>query len=133
MKRQLIAATIAATAALLLAGCTASVEMTEESVTVAPQPEETELIAETSTEAPAATEGPEDAFLAGVRDGLRDDTQIPGATDGQLLAAGADACAQMAAGAALETITVIDGETPDAAGYFVDSMIIAGNADGTLC
>lgn len=60
-------------------------------------------------------------------------TQIPNATDDQLLEAGVAACAQLAEGKMVDQVRVIDGETANEIGYFVDSMSIAVAAEGRLC
>ncbi len=60
-------------------------------------------------------------------------SQIPNATDVQLLSAADKACEQMATGADVFSVRVIDGETPDPGGYFGDSTLIASIAQQTIC
>lgn len=140
MKRGLIAA--GAVAMLLLTGCTAAQEPATSDATVSTDAvagAAAPLAAETpdadSSEDPST---PEAAFLAAVHEAragkiLSTKTQIPNATDAQLLDAGRTACVLLADGQTLETITVIDGETPDSAGYFIDSSAIARAAAKSLC
>jgi len=139
MKRGIIAA--GAVAMLLLTGCTAGAQVAsngtgssgETAASSAP------LTAETpSTAVSEAPSTPEAAFLAAVHEAragkiLSAKTQIPNATDAQLIDAGRAACKLLAEGQALETISVIDGETPDSAGYFIDSSAIARSAAKTIC
>lgn len=129
---------------LLLAGCsTGGQENTAlngaptvaptDSASVAP------LVAEAPSEsAPPEASTPDSAYLAAIKEAragavLSRKTQIPDATDAQLLEAGREACARVAAGEVPETVSVISGETPDAAGYFTDSSAILGAAQKTLC
>lgn len=142
MRPRLIAAT-AAIALLALTGCSSGMEINattsdstpvvEESTASTPAP----LVAET-TEAPAesATDTPEAQFVAIVRDTwtkMATETQIPNATDEQLIDAGHKACEQLAADPKVDSVRVVDGEEPDGAGYFIDSGVIAGAAVRTLC
>ncbi len=76
---------------------------------------------------------PESGFLAEVRQKLPDNTTIPNATDAQLLAAGDQACAQMAQGTDFSAVKVIEGEQPNDLGVHPDSALIAAVARKTLC
>ena len=137
MNRGLFAAS--AVALLLLTGCSASpVERDAVAApsaaasadSAAPAP----LVAQIpSAAASASADTPEGAFLAGVRDVLPDDTVIPDATDQQLLAAGAAACEQMAAGTDFSAVSVIEGEPADELGIHQDSALIAAVARKTIC
>lgn len=143
MKRALIAA--GAVALLLLTGCSGGGEQVNVAVNSAtPVPAATgdaaaPLTAETSAaDVSEARATPEAAFLSAIHKAragkiLSAKTQIPDATDAQLLDAGRRACELLAAGEAPESITVIEGETQDAAGYFTDSSAITGAASKTLC
>lgn len=125
---------IAATAALLLlalTGCTGSPASTSSRMPVmsdgatqfptnTPKP----LVAE--TQAPAAASG-DAQYLKDVRKALTNgrQTQIPNASDEQLIKAGHDACAAVAAGTPEAKVTVIEGETfDDNWGGYMDSSII---------
>lgn len=131
-------------ALLLLTGCSAA---TQENVSVnngtsasAVQDEPAAPLVAETPDAPSATSenSPEGAYLAAIKEAragkiLTQKTQIPDATDAQLLSAGQAACVKIAAGEPSETISVIEGETRDAAGYFTDSSAITGAATKTLC
>jgi hypothetical protein len=122
---------------LLLSGCSGEdqVNVAVESATPpsnAVTASEEPLTAETPAEAPSAAT-PEAAFLVKVRDILPDNTSIPNATDAQLLAAGQEACEQMAGGADSTMVSVIDGEQKDGAGYYQDSARIGAVAKQTIC
>lgn len=136
MNRRLFA--VSTVALLLLTGCSApaqeaNVEPAEPSAVSSTQ-SEAPLVAESpaSPEAEAA-DSPEVAFLAQVREELGSDSSIPNATDGQLLKAGEDACAQIAGGKDFSQVSVIEGETADSGGYFLDSATIARVAQQTIC
>lgn len=94
-----------------------------------------ESTAPLAAEAPATNSGGSDeaAFLAAVRENLPANTQIPDATDEQLLSAGADACAALDAGTPGDQISVIDGETKNGADLFGDSAAIVTTARQTIC
>jgi hypothetical protein len=84
-------------------------------------------------ESPAA-DADDEAFLAAVRErqtAFR--TQIPNATDEQLLAAGQDACDRLASGESGETMVLIEGEEPNVGGYYLDSSAIITAARLNLC
>lgn len=140
MPKRTSAASVAAAAVLLLAltGCaggaeTPSADRTAPGVTATASPTESPepLVATTPTDDAPAT--PETAFLDGVRAALDEKTQIPNATDEQLLDAGQRACQQLAEGGDVTTVRVIEGETPDNLGYYGDSTKIASIAQQTLC
>lgn len=124
-------ALVAAALLLTLTGCSAAPanaggERTAPTVTESAAP----LVAETTE--PVA-ESPHAAYLDGVRALLPEDTQIPNATDEQLVAAGEAACERLAAGEPSDAISVIDGETPNGIGYFNDSGMIVSAARTHLC
>lgn len=130
---KITATTLAATALLIvgLTGCSgatdpAPAEPVTSTETAAP------LVAETPDAEPVA-DTPEGVFLAELRDVLKDDTQIPDATDEQLVAAGQDACQQLAEGKGVKDVRVIEGEQPNAAGWYADSGKIASVAERFLC
>ncbi|MCW2165410.1 hypothetical protein B0I12_002565 [Microbacterium hydrothermale] len=136
MKRTALAVA-AATALLLLAGCTSST--TTETVTVTPGAAGTYSDGDTTVEVqPLTAETPavaddEAVFLDTVRAKLRPDNVIPSATDEQLLAAGEEACAEIAAGTPTDQLSVIDGEPTNALGTFSDSAVIVTAAATTIC
>lgn len=122
--------TIAAiVAVLLLTGCSSTEAVGADpsaSGTTAP------LVAETPSAAPTG-DAADAAFLAYVREHLPANTQIPNATDEQLLAAGERACEEIAAGADTLTLSLIDGEHPNGAGSYDDSAAIVVAARANLC
>ncbi|MEW1708001.1 DUF732 domain-containing protein [Microbacterium sp. NPDC089190] len=129
----------AAVLLFVLSGCTGgggdevneavgSPEAASPAVTVSEAP----LTAVSPSAAPEAAT-PEDAFLVKIREVLPDDTSIPDATDGQLLAAAQDACEQMAGGVDSTLVSVIDGEQADSLGYYRDSARIGSVAKQTIC
>ena len=119
-------------AGLLLAGCAgpapevASEPQREPAASEASTP----LAAESPAPAPATSEA---TFLATVRGAVDATEQIPEATDEQLLAAGVTACEQLASGADVFGVRVIEGETPDPGGYYRASTAIAAAAETTIC
>ena len=127
---------IAATAALLLltlTGCTGTSETAPSAtqsgdVKVEVQRQGTPTVEPLVAETPAVQTLPTDAqFLKDVRKALTNgrQTQIPNASDEQLLKAGHDACAAVAAGTPEAEITVIEGEKIDSDwGGYHDSNII---------
>lgn len=139
MKRALLVAVTAGV--LLLAGCTATEEASSEpAARAAEAPSETTsateapLAAATPTaDASGASDTPESAFLAKIRDVLPDDTSIPDATDSQLLTAAQEACEQMAAGSDSTEVSVIQGEQADGLGVYRDSARIGAVAKQTIC
>lgn len=136
MKRTALAATAAA-ALLLLAGCTSTT--TTETVAVTPGASGTYSDGGTTVEVepltaetPSAT-GSEETFLTTVRAELRPNNVIPNATDDQLIAAGKEACAKLAAAEDSSTISVIEGEAANGLGYYSDSGVIVSAARASLC
>lgn len=124
-------ALVAAALLLTLTGCSgapanAGDERTAPAATESAAP----LVAET-TEPEAAN--PHAAYLDGVRALLPEKTQIPDATDEQLIAAGMAACERLAAGEASDLISVIEGETPNGLGSYNDSGMIVSAARTHLC
>ena len=130
------AAALAVTAIVLLAlsGCAAPGGNTPDERT---SPETSESAAPTETPEPLVAETPDasgtgteaDAkFLQYVRDHLLPETQVPNATDEQLITAGHDACEQLRSGVALEDVRVVDGETahPSTGGFYDTSAIMGG-------
>lgn len=116
--------------ALTLTGCTGTPDSApsepEAVVVESPAP----LVAEESP----AVHSTDAAFLAYVRENLLPETQIPNATDEQLIAAGHDACDQLAAGTASEDVRVVDGEQAhEVTGFYYDSIAIRNGASRTFC
>jgi hypothetical protein len=89
------------------------------------------LVAQTPSASTSDGSGAE--FLAYVHEHLQSTTQIPDATDDQLLSAADDACTRMAAGEPTETMSLIDGEKKDSGGYFYDSGVIITGASMFVC
>lgn len=125
MKRSAIAA-VAAVLLLTLTGCAGATDAAP-SEPQAPAP----LVASPEAEQPVDT--PEAEFVAKAREALGDASQIPDATDDQLIAAGEDACQQLAEGKTPEEVRVIEGEAPNSAGWYSDSTKIATIAGQILC
>lgn len=81
----------------------------------------------------ASTDNAESDYLVKVRDRIaKIQTQIPNATDAQLLEAGYAACERIEAGISGEDWSIIEGETMTN-GYYMDSAAISGSARTTLC
>ena len=132
----MIGAAAGAVLLLALTGCAGQAPTKAPAASASEEaPAETvEPLKATPQDEPAADGTPEEQYLASVREVLDPETtQIPDATDEQLLAAGADACEQIADGTLPDKVRVIEGEQPDDAAYYVDSMIIGGAASKTLC
>ncbi|MEZ3156850.1 hypothetical protein AB1K56_07945 [Microbacterium sp. BWR-S6Y] len=128
MTRRLYA--VSAIALLLLTGCSAGASEGRESDSAGR--------ASASPEAPLTAETPvegndETTFYDAVRSKLRPDNVIPNATDAQLRAAGEKACAAIASGVDTLTLSLIDGEQPDASGFYPDSFVIIASARETIC
>lgn len=134
--------TAAASAALLLGlvGCSAAPEEApvEEPAASAETTQVEPLTAEpVEEEATAGT--PEEAYLAAMRERLAEDrppieaTQIPNATDEQLLEAAAAACEQLASGTVHDEVRVIEGEQPNQLNSYTDSGDIALYASEYIC
>lgn len=129
-------------AALMLTGCgaqtdaptndAAPVESSAPVETNAPEPDVTPepLIAETA--APKDDDA-DTIFLAYVRAELPPKTSIPNATDEQLIDAGHDACAQIAAGTPYEDVRVVQGEIPAPSGSYLDTSAIMNGAVTAYC
>ncbi len=131
---------IAAAAAVLLlslTGCAGATPSTDAKPSATPTETVAPLKAETPTE--TAPADPEAAFLDAMHTRLKaerppiEETQIPNASDEQLLEAGKNACAQLASGAGVRDVRVIEGEKANELGYFIDSQDIAKAAEQDLC
>lgn len=137
MPKRTSAASVAAAAVLLLAltGCAGGVETpsADRTAPAATSPKETAapLVAETPAAAPS--EDVDAAFVAAVRASLPPTTQIPNATDQQLIDAGHQACERLAAGEASDQMSVIEGEVAGEGGYYWDSAAIINAARTSLC
>lgn len=125
-------AVLAVLVAVALAGCGAT---TTGSGDVPTGPATTESAAPVASSAPLRAEtSPPDvsdadgAFLAYVRKALLPETQIPNATDRELVDAGHEACRQLEAGVALEDVRVVEGETahPSTGAFYDTSAILSG-------
>lgn len=137
-------AAIAAAAVLVIGGGTAYALSTnaqepasvETTATSTPSPTATESEAPLVAEPPApsaTTENTEDAFLIEVRSRLaKIRTQIPEATDEQLLDAANEACDRIEGGESSAEMSLIEGET-QTGGYFMDSGAIITSARLTMC
>lgn len=133
------ALTSAIVAVLILTGCAAAsddvaVPGASETESVGPSASEAAepLVASTPT---IAADGNELLYIEKVRELLAGvKTQIPDATDQQLLAAGAETCERYEAGEDPEQMSVIEGETrnPDS-GLYVDTLSIVSAARLYLC
>lgn len=87
-----------------------------------------------TAETPTAGEPDTVAFIAMVRSRLATfNTQIPNATDEQLLAAGLAGCERILSGEGVEGMSVITDEAPGTGGYFYDSNAIIAGAMIHLC
>lgn len=147
--------TAAVAAVLLLTACAGDTQPAEtptsaapvvetETASTAPVDDETvpPLVAEVETddEQSPEPETPEEAFLITVRDWLDPETtQIPNATDEQLLEAGREACEQLASEnedgspVSLFDVRVIEGEVERDQGGYIDSLQVAAAAQQELC
>lgn len=128
-------ATTMALLLLTLTGCTGTAEDAGHERTA---PAATESAAPLTAETAEAT--PADDIEAEFIDRFHDfraqntlPSQIPDATDEQLISAGYDGCARLEAGEVGEDISLIDGETRSEAGLYVDSGAILSAASVTLC
>lgn len=132
------AVVLAALVALALAGCagpseTAGDERTAPATTESPAPAAT-AIPLSAEEPPTQADSADAAFLTYVRGALLPETQIPNATDAQLIDAGHEACRQLEAGTPLENVRVVEGETAHpSTGAFYDSSAIMGGAILSYC
>lgn len=129
------AAAIAASLLLLgsLAGCSQGA--------ADPAPAEDATASESTEAAPLKAEEPaeeldsaEAAYLELIRQYANRDKLFSDASDADLIAAGKDACEQMAVGKSTDEVRVVDGEEPDGAtGGYVLSGPIAVAARDNLC
>lgn len=119
---------------LALTGCAGAAETTADERT-APTVTESAAPLEAETPAPDVEQAnpPDVTFLAYVRDNLLPDTQIPNATDEQLIEAGWNACAQLESGTKLEDVRVVEGETPYPNGIYYDTSAIMNGAIVAYC
>lgn len=124
-------AALALLAALALTGCAG---------TAAPEGDERATSAESESAQPLAAETPAaqddtgaPAFVDAVRESLAPNTQIPDATDEQLIAVGEAACARIAAGESLDGASLIEGEQPNGIGGYDDTNMIIVAAKQHLC
>jgi len=142
MPKVTAAITAATVLVVMLTGCAG---------TVTPAPTEaaptataglgTDHVGPAATDAPlvattpaSAAGGDEAAYLVKVRDLLAGiQTQIPDATDDQLVTAGRDACTRYASGENWETMSVIEGEKPNSGGRYIDTVSILTAARAFLC
>ncbi|MEI3845203.1 MULTISPECIES: DUF732 domain-containing protein [unclassified Microbacterium] len=134
MKRTPLAA-VAAVLLLALAGCAGTTEAPADA-SAAPEtttPTETPTAEPLVAEEPKAPEVSPEAFISQVRDELPENTQIPNATDQQLLDAGMQACDRIRANESTEVMSLIEGEQPNGLGYFADSGVIISAARANLC
>lgn len=126
---------LAASAAVVigLSGCAGAPEQTKTAPSEAVAEETPQPLAASPEEAAPEPDSPEEAFLVAVRPFVEESTQIADATDEQLIAAGEDACAQIAAGTLPEEVRVIEDERPNELDYYVDSRRIGLSASRTIC
>lgn len=128
-------AALALLAALTLTGCAAGTESAgDESTAPVATESAAPLAAETAEVSPS--DDIEAQFIERFHAFRAQNTlpsQIPDATDEQLIAAGYDGCDRLEAGEVGEDISLIDGETRSEAGLFVDSGAILSAASVTLC
>lgn len=111
---------------LTLTGCT-------QTISDPPATEPTETSAPLTAESPATAPSASQDYIESVRALLPKNTQIPNASDEQLLEAGERACDELAAGTDTLTLSLIEGETPNGAGSFDDSAAIITAAAMNLC
>lgn len=133
------AATLAVTGLLLiaLAGCAGEADSAGEesaapvvSASATPEESAAPLVAETAD--PDSTDA-DRIFLEYVDAALQPDTQIADAADASLIDAGHQACEQILAGVPIEDVRVIEGETPNASGYYADSSNVRNAAQVAYC
>ncbi|WP_417555585.1 DUF732 domain-containing protein [Microbacterium sp.] len=135
MKTRTAATLAAVLLAITLTGCTATADTQPKAFAAGVQetPATSESPAPLVAETPSTNDGGDAKFLSYVREHLQPSTQIPNATDDQLLSAADDACARMAAGEQTDTMSLIDGEQKDSGGYFYDSGVIITGASMFVC
>ncbi|WP_396653089.1 DUF732 domain-containing protein [Microbacterium resistens] len=131
---------VAALLLLTLTGCASTPAGTAGEATAPGASTPSPTATPSATVAPLVAESPgarsghnETAFVEAVRTALPPNTQIPEATDEQLLDAGSRACARLAAGEPSDQISVIEGESAGEGGYFWDSAAIITAARQFLC
>lgn len=136
---KITAARIALTALIVLSltGCAGTVDAApsepQDATQAAPSETTTPLVAEKSSTATADAAELEAAYLVEVRDRLsKIHTQIPNATDEQLIATAYEACDRIAEGTSGEDMTLIEGETRTN-GYYMDTAAISTSAALTIC
>lgn len=131
MRKQATVAAIAAVLLLALTGCGEETAIPAGTPDTASVKEAAPLVAEDVEEAEVGSDA---AYLTLLREALDRNGagNIPDATDSQLIEAGNTACEQMAAGAGILEVRVIENETETEVG-FVDSGMIAGAASEHLC
>lgn len=112
------------------AGAPAAAPTVTVTQTADPAPSAEPLAVETPAAEPAASH---ESYLVAVRAELGELTQIPDATDEQLIDAARSACEQMASGVGISDVRVVEGETANDLGYFQDSQRIAAVASETVC
>lgn len=115
--------------AFALTGCSGTAPEAPEDAGATPPATTAPLTAESPTAAPTG----ETAYLDAVREALPEDTVIPNATDEQLIAAGEEACSEIADGVDTLTLSLIPGEAADASGFYPDSAAIISSARTSLC
>lgn len=130
------AAVLAALVALTLAGCAAPASQeTDEPAVTQSSPEAPEpLVAQTA--APEEVDDPEVLFVAKfheMRDSMAGASQIPDATDDQLIASGWEACELIRSGTSPDSVRLVDGEHPNGADVYADSSALMNAALLTLC
>lgn len=90
-----------------------------------------------TADAPGLVNEVDARFLANVRDRAAEagiGSNIPALSDRELLAAAAEACAQLPVVAGdFEGVRLFEGETTDPGGYFWDSMTVAARAGIYYC
>jgi hypothetical protein len=126
------AAVLAALVVVALTGCAGSApgagdERAAPAATESATPVESAVPLSAEAAAPEISDA-DTVFLAYVRKTLLPDTQIPNATDQQLIDAGHEACRQLETGVALEDVRVVEGETahPSTGAFYDTSAILSG-------
>lgn len=122
--------------ALTLAGCAggsddAADERTTPSASESSEPEETAAPLTAETEQPV--DSADSTYLSYIRESLQPDTQIGNASESSLVEAGHKACEQLQSGVNIEDVRVVEGETPNASGYYADSLAIRNAAQVAYC
>ncbi|WP_426325704.1 DUF732 domain-containing protein [Microbacterium sp. E-13] len=129
MRRSLTTA-VAIAAMVLLGACSAPAGVSYSAEKEA-QPA---VVSTPVAKAPPAPSASDAEFLADVRERQSAfATQIPDASDEQLLALGAEACEQLAAGVDTSALSLIPGESANVLGTFNDSAAVITSARVHLC